>query len=153
VLSLPGVNIVHIPFMGANNALLAVIAGQIDAAMVTLPAAAPFIDNKKLRGLAVSSTTRSSMLPQVPTTAEAGYPAMTGSIWGAIFVPTKTPKAVTTRLDQVLTKISAMPDFKQQLGKLGFDPADETGAQFRHEMADEIKIWTEVIAKSKLNQH
>jgi tripartite-type tricarboxylate transporter receptor subunit TctC len=152
VLSLPGTKMIHVPFPGAGQVLTAAIAGQIDAAMVTLPTAMPLIESKQVRPLAVTSKLRTPMLPEVPTTAEAGFPAIVGSIWGAVFVPAKAPPAIIERLDETIQKISAMPDISQELAKLGFETANVTGAQFRAEMAEEIKTWTEVIDKANLLQ-
>jgi tripartite-type tricarboxylate transporter receptor subunit TctC len=149
VLSQPGIKMVHVPFSGAANVVTATIAGQIEAAMVTLPAALQLVKSKQLRGLAVTSTTRWRELPNVPTMGEAGFPDIVGSIWGAIFVPAKTPNAVVARIHDAIHKIAAMPNADEELAKLGFELPNVTGKEFRSELSDEIRMWTEVVEKTK----
>ncbi|MCP6390903.1 tripartite tricarboxylate transporter substrate-binding protein, partial [Klebsiella pneumoniae] len=77
----------HVPFPGAAQALTATIASQTDAAVVTLPPAVPLVTSGKLKGIAVTTKTRSAALPDVPTAVEAGYPSITSTVWTAFFVP------------------------------------------------------------------
>ena len=150
--TLPGVKMQHVPFQGAAPALTAVMANQIDIASVTLPPAAPLVTAGKVKGIAVTSAQRSAALPQVPTAAESGFPTIVATAWTGFFVPPKTPKAVVDRLEQVILQVAAMPDIKEKLTKLGFEPTSTSGAQFRSELSTEIKTWSAVLEKANLVQ-
>jgi tripartite-type tricarboxylate transporter receptor subunit TctC len=151
--TLPGVQMQNVPFQGASSALTAVMADQIDIASVTLPPAAPLVIAGKVKGIAVTSAKRSAALPQVPTAAESGYPTIVATAWTGFFVPPKTPKAVVDRLEQAILQVAAMPDIKEKLAKLGFEPTSMPGAQFRSELSTEIKTWTAVVEKANLVQN
>jgi tripartite-type tricarboxylate transporter receptor subunit TctC len=150
--TLPGVQMQNVPFQGAAPALTAAMAGQVDLASVTLPPAAPMITAGKLKGIAVTSATRAAALPDVPTATESGFPAITATAWSGFFVPPKTPKAVVDKLEAAILKTAALPDIKEKLMALGFEPSVQTGAQFRSDLAAEIKTWNAVLEKANLVQ-
>lgn len=146
----PGVQATHVPFQGAAGALTAAMANQVQIASTTLPPVIPLVKGGKLRGLAVTTTTRSSALPEVPTTAEAGFPAILGAAWAGIFVPAKTPKPVVAKLEAAVLQVAAMPDVKDRLNSLGLDPELLSSEAFREYLAREVRNWTEVVANSSL---
>jgi tripartite-type tricarboxylate transporter receptor subunit TctC len=148
----PGVQMQHVPFQGAEQALTAVMANQIDIASVTLPPAAPLVTAGKVKGIAVTSAARSAAVPQIPTAAESGYPTIVATTWTGFFVPPKTPQAVVDRLEQTILQVAAMPDVKAKLAGLGFEPTSTPGAQFRAELPTEIKTWNAVLEKANLVQ-
>jgi tripartite-type tricarboxylate transporter receptor subunit TctC len=152
VSTLQGVHLQHVPFQGAAPALMAVMANQIDIASVTLPPAASLVAAGKVKGIAVTGATRSAALPQIPTAAESGYPTIVASAWTGFFVPPKTSKPVVDRLEQAILQVAAMPDIKEKLAKLGFEPTSTPGAEFRSELAAEIKTWRAVLEKANLVQ-
>jgi len=149
----PGLQMQHVPFQGAGPALTATVANQIDVASVTLPPAVPLITAGKVNGLAVTGTVRSAALPQVPTAAEAGQPSVVATVWSGFFVPPKTPKAVSDQLEQAILQVVAMPEVKEKLASLGFETTGTPGAQFRRELAAEIKTWAAVLQKANLIQN
>jgi tripartite-type tricarboxylate transporter receptor subunit TctC len=151
--TLPGVQMQNVPFQGASPALTAAMANQIDIASVTLPPAAPLVTAGKIKGIAVTSAKRAAALPQIPTAAESGYPTIVATAWTGFFVPPKTPKAVVDRLEQAILQVAAMPDIKEKLAMLGFEPTSTPGAQFRSELSTEIKTWTEVLERANLVQN
>ena len=153
LMTLPGLQMQNVPFQGAAPALTAVMANQIDIASVTLPPAAPLVTAGKVKGVVVTSRRRSAALPQVPTTAESGYPNIVATAWTGFFVPPKTPQAVVDRLEQAILQIAAMPDIREKLAELGFEPTSTPGAQFRSELSAEIKTWTAVLDKANLVQN
>ena len=146
----PGVTMTHVPFQGAGAALTAVMGGQIEVASVTLPPAVALVNANKVRGIAATSSVRSNALPQIPTTAEAGFPAVVGTAWCGFFVPAKTPKAIADRLNEVFLQVANMPDVKARLAKVGFEPTSTPGDRFRRELSQEIKTWTEVVNRTSL---
>ena len=150
--TLPGVQLQNVPFQGAAPALTAAMSHQIDLASVTLPPAAPLVQSGKLKGIAVTSATRAAALPDVPTATESGFPAITATAWSGFFVPPKTPKAVVDKLEQAILQAAALPDIKEKLTALGFEPTSTPGAQFRVELSAEIKTWSAVLEKANLIQ-
>ena len=151
--TLPGVKMQHIPFQGAAPALPAAVANQIDIASVTLPPAAPLVTAGKVHGIAVTSATRAAALPQIPTAKESGYPTIVATAWSGFFVPPKPPQAIADQLEKAILQVAAMPEIKEKLATLGFEPTGTPGAQFRGELSSEIKIWSAVLEKANLIQN
>jgi tripartite-type tricarboxylate transporter receptor subunit TctC len=150
--SLPGVKMTHVPFQGATPALTAAMGKQVEVASVTLPPAVALVKGDKVHGIAVTTGARSKALPDIPTTTEAGFPAVVGTAWCAFFVPAKTPKAVADRLGAVFMQVAAMPDVQERLGKLGFEPTATPGEQFRKELSLEMKTWAAIVDKVGLRR-
>jgi tripartite-type tricarboxylate transporter receptor subunit TctC len=148
--ALAGVKLTHIPFPGAAQALTAAMSGQTHLAVMTLPPAVSLVKAGKLKGIVVTTATRSSALPDVPTAMESGFPNLSTTVWGGFFVPTKTPNAVATKLGDAILKVAAMPDIKEKLGQLGFEPISVAGDTFQRGLADEMKMWSGVIEKAGL---
>lgn len=150
--TLPGVQLQHVPFQGAEPALTAVMASQIEIAAVTLPPAAPLVIAGKVKGIAVTSAARAAALPQIPTAVETGYPALVATAWTGFFVPPKTPQALVDRLEQAILQVAAMPDIKARLAQLGFETTSTPGEKFRRELPIEINTWNAVLEKANLVQ-
>jgi tripartite-type tricarboxylate transporter receptor subunit TctC len=138
----------HIPFQGAAQAFTAVLGGQIDLAVATLPPAVALVTSGKLKGIAVTTLARAAVLPDVPTTAEAGYPNVKVTVWNGFFVPAKTPKAVADRLGETILAVAALPEIKGKLVQLGFEPTSVPGDQFQRDVTNELKTWSEIIEKA-----
>ncbi len=138
----------HIPFPGAAQALTGALGGQIEVAVVTLPPAVSLVAADKLKGIVVTTPARAAALPNVPTTAEAGYPNVVVAVWNGFFVPAKTPKPIANKLGETFLKVAAMPDIKAKLAQLGFEPTSTPGVQFQRDVADELKSWTGVVEKA-----
>ena len=146
--TLAGARMTHIPFSSVAQALTATMSSQIEVAIMTLPPAAPLVNSNKVKGVVVTTAARSAALPQVPTAAESGFPSINSSLWTAFFVPARTPSAVTSRLSDVILHIAALPDIREKLGKLGYEPTSVPGVSFQGGLPDEIKMWASVIEKS-----
>jgi tripartite-type tricarboxylate transporter receptor subunit TctC len=125
-----GLDLVHVPFGGAGPANASVVAGHTPIGFASLASAAPYVKDGKLRALAVTSKTRSQSLPDVPTMAEVGYPNVEGDSWVGVLVPAGTPKEVVTTLHHEIVKIIALPDMKERLATLGYDPVGSTPEEF-----------------------
>jgi tripartite-type tricarboxylate transporter receptor subunit TctC len=146
----PGVQIAHVPFPGAAQALTATMAGQTELAVVTLPPAVPLVNSGKLKGLVVTTERRSGAVPEVPTAAEAGYPSLSSTVWTGFFVPLKTPKPIAEKIGSAVLRVAAMPDIKDKLFQLGFEPISVEGERFQRDIGAEIKRWSEIIEKAGL---
>ncbi len=148
-----GLDLVHVPFNGAGEAVVSTVGGHTPISFTSLPPAVPHVNEGKLRALAVTSTTRSPALPDVPTTAEAGYPEVQGEGWFAFVVPTGTPKDVTALLNREIVRAITLPDSVEKMGKLGFVAVGATpevsAALFRSESAKWSKVIREAGIKAK----
>jgi tripartite-type tricarboxylate transporter receptor subunit TctC len=133
-----GIEAVHIPYKGGAEALADVIAGRIDFYFCPISTALPFIADNRVAGLAVSTPMRSSDLPDVPTTVEAGYAQSDLTVWYGIFMPAKTPRAIVDRFHEAGTKVLATPATRQKLRQLVVDPMPMTPAEMDRFVAEEI---------------
>jgi tripartite-type tricarboxylate transporter receptor subunit TctC len=145
-----GLDLVHVPFGGAGPANASVVAGHTPIGFASLASAAPYVKDGTLRALAVTSKTRSQSLPDVPTMAEAGYPNIEGDSWVGVLVPAGTPKEVITTLHREVVKIIALPDMKDHLVTLGFDPVGSTPEEFARRITAEIETWGKVIRAANI---
>jgi tripartite-type tricarboxylate transporter receptor subunit TctC len=143
------VELEHVPYQGAAQALTAAMTGQVQLASVTTPPAIALVLAGRLKGLAVTGAARAATLPDVPTVAEQGYPGVVINVWTGFFAPANTPPPVIERFAQATAEIAAMPDIKDRLAGLGFDTGTTTGEQFRRDLTDEIKRWSGVVQKAK----
>ncbi len=111
-----GLDLVHVPFNSAGLAVGSAVAGHTPICFASPSPAAQQVHEGKLRGLAVTSKVRSQVLPELPTTAEAGYPDVVGDNWQGIVVRAGTPKEIIAFLHREIVKIMALPDVKGALG-------------------------------------
>lgn len=139
-----GFDAVHIPFKGSPEAITEVMTGRVDYYFSPVVSALPQIKDGKLLALAVGSPTRSSVLPDVPTTVEAGVPNSEYTFWVGMLVPAKTPRDVVKKLHDEVQKALASPEVKERYAKLGAEPMPMTPEQFdayiREEMAANEKL-------------
>jgi tripartite-type tricarboxylate transporter receptor subunit TctC len=143
-----GLDLVHVPFNSAGLAVGSAVGGHTQICFASpSPAAAQVIDGK-LRGLAVTSKARSSALPDVSTTAEAGYPAIAGDNWQGLVAPAGTPKEAIAYIHRELVEIMKLPDVRERLGVLGFEPVAGTPDEFAQHARLEFDKWARVIRDS-----
>ena len=116
------VDLVHIPYHGTEQSMLDLMEGRIDLSVSTIPPTLSQIQQKTVRALAVMSDKRNSMLPDIPTVAEAGVPGCEAALWTAIVVPAGIPAAIRARLTQVLIAVVNEPEVQQALKIQGVDP-------------------------------
>ena len=138
--SLAKIDMVHIPFKGAGPALNDNLGGHVPIAFLSLLPAVPHVKAGRLHGLAVTSGARSPALPEVPTMKEEGYPDIELVQWYAVFLPTKTPRAIVSKVNQDMNSIFNLPDVKERLAAGGADVmATMTPAQFGQFVRSEIE--------------
>jgi tripartite-type tricarboxylate transporter receptor subunit TctC len=135
-----GFNAVHVPFRGGPDALLEVVAGRIDFACMGMAAALPFIRDGKLLPLAVNAAKRTSALPDVPTTLEAGYADSDYNYWMGILVPAKTPRDIIDRLYRETEKALRHPTVVEKFAPQGIEPLALKPAEFDALIRREIEI-------------
>ena len=147
-----GVDVTVVPFNGTPPVITAVRGGQIDAMVDILGPLMPQVTSKALRPLAVLGDKRSVALPDVPTVRETGG-ALSGfnvSSWNGLAAPAKTPPAVVARLNKELQAVLAQPEVKKRLLELTLVAQGSTPEQLHDLLADEIRRWSDVIAKAKI---
>ena len=125
-----GVKTVHIPYKGSSQAHVDILGGNVEMMFDTTSSAMPHIKSGKFRPLAVTSPQRSAELPNVPTIAEAGYPAAEMTTWYGLFVTGGTPKPIVDKLYAELTRVLKLPDVQARLRGLGGEPGTLTSEQF-----------------------
>ena len=138
-------DLVHVPFNGAGPAIASAVAGHTPIAWSTLASAAQPLENGQLRALAVTSKTRSQLFSDIPTTAEAGYPAIQGDSWVGVLVPAGTPNEIIGALHREIVRIIALPDVRERLPVLGFEVVGSTPEEFASRIKVEIETWGHVI--------
>jgi tripartite-type tricarboxylate transporter receptor subunit TctC len=140
-----GFDAVHLPFKGAPEALTEVVAGRADFYFAPLINALPLLKDGQLQALAVSGSSRASVLPDVPTTVEAGYPNSEYNFWAGVFAPSKVPAEVRERLYAEIAKALQHPAIREKLIGLGADPMPLTSAQFEALVRREIETNTQLV--------
>jgi tripartite-type tricarboxylate transporter receptor subunit TctC len=143
-------DLVHVPFNSAGQAVASTLAGHTPLAFTSLPPAVPLIHDGKLRPLAVTSSTRSAVLPDVPTTAEQRYPAIEGEGWFALIAPQGVPGEIVNLLYRESAKALLQPDVQEKLTALGFDIVSKTPEASAALLRREGDRWAKVISAAKI---
>jgi tripartite-type tricarboxylate transporter receptor subunit TctC len=145
-----GLDVVHVPFNGGSPAVAAVVAGHTPIGFATPTAAAPQIEDGKVRGIAVTSKQRSRALPGVATMTEAGHGDIEGDSWVGFVAPAGTPKDVVTLLNREIVKAIAQPDTRDKLTALGYDPVGSTPEELGAQIKSDIVTWAKVIRATNI---
>ena len=140
-----GVKFNHVPFKGGGPSMIATVAGQVHFAIQAFPTAVPHVKAGRIRMLAVTGAKRSPTMPDVPTVAEAAVPEYEFDSWFGIFTPAGTPKAIVSRLNQVIVKAIEMPDLRQQLARAGLNPESSTPDELGRILHADTAKWAKVI--------
>jgi len=137
--------ILHVPYKGGGPAMVDTISGQVQMSFPVLSAAKPQVDGKKLRALGVTGTTRSPLLPDVPTIAESGLPGYEFNTWFVVSAPAGTPQPVIDTLNAKLAEALQSPALKERMQKEGFDPLISTPAKTDDMVAAEMTRWADIV--------
>jgi tripartite-type tricarboxylate transporter receptor subunit TctC len=133
-----GIDVTHIPYKGTPEAIADTIAGRVCCYWAPLNAALPHVNGGKALALAVSSAKRSSLLPNVPSVAEQGYPGFDYTLWVGLWGPAGLPAAIAAQINKDVNAALASPDLKGRLTKLGTEPGNLTIPQFGEFVRKEI---------------
>jgi tripartite-type tricarboxylate transporter receptor subunit TctC len=139
------INIVHVPYKGAPPALADLVGGHVQMMFSTLPAVLPLITGNRLRPVAVSSTTRSRALPDVPTMVEAGVAGYEVNYWYGMFVPLATPKEIIGVLYNHLTQALRSPEMIANINKQGAEPVSMTTGEFAQFLKADAERWAKAV--------
>ncbi len=147
--TMTGTFMVHFPYRGSSPALLDLIAGNMDVMFDNLPSSMPHIKSGKLKALAVTSSQRSAVLPDVPTVEEAGkLKGFEASSWFGLLAPAGTPPDVVSRIQQEVAKSLSTPGMKEKLLAQGAIPSGNTPQEFAKLINSEITKWAQVVKAS-----
>jgi tripartite-type tricarboxylate transporter receptor subunit TctC len=136
---------VHVPFKGASLALNAAMANDVQVIIDPLATAKKYAESGKLRALALTTASRSSLWPEMGTVGEAGVKGFDAAVWYGVFVPAKTPAPVVERLNREFVEILRSPAMRAWLRDQGLEPIADSPAAARQRMAGEIQNWKKVI--------
>jgi tripartite-type tricarboxylate transporter receptor subunit TctC len=146
--SMAGIDVVHVPYKGSDGARVGILGGQVQMMFDAITTMAPNVRAGKLKGFGTSGRARSSVLPDVPTVAEAGVPGYEATIWLGIVAPAGTPAPIVERLNAEVRKIAASAEVKEAWGKQGATPLVMTPAEFTQYLHGDIAKWAKVIAQA-----
>ena len=147
---LTGVDIVHVPYKGSTGMRTDILSGQIQILFDSVPTMAPMIRAGKVRALGTSGLTRSPILPDVPTIAEAGVPGFQATLWVGFMAPAGTPEPIVEKLNREITKVVTRPDIKVAWEKTGATPVSMTQSNFKKFMDAQISKWADVIKANRI---
>ena len=147
-----GLDMVHVPFTGAGPALQSIIGGHTDMAFTGLPSAVSAVTSGTLRALAVTSSKRSSGMPDVPVMSEAGYTGQEAETLLFVLVHAATPKDIVNFLYQEIAKIVAQPETRKEFDRLGFAPVASNPEDTFARVKQELATWAKVIRDANLQQ-
>jgi len=142
-----GIQIVHVPFKGAVN-VPEIIAGRVQMLFSGLPQGVSHVQAGRLRALGVTTASRSSVVPNVPTIAEAGVPGFDVTIWYGVLATGGTPKGIVDKLNAGIANALQSSDVRQQLTALGLDPVGSPAAPFSAKVRSEIAQWAKVVKQA-----
>lgn len=145
-----GIKMVHVPYKGTGPALQDLLGGQVDLTFGTAPPFMPHIASGKLRVLAVTGKERLTSLPDVPTTAEAGYPKVDATSWFAVFAPAGVPKPVVDKLTADIRTVVQSAAFKQKAQEQGAMADYQNPAQLGDKVKADLANWATVVKASKI---
>ena len=140
-----GIRMTHVPFRGAAPLVQELVAGRLDVSNSTLASVLGQVQGGEIRAIGLASRERNPLLPDVPTLREQGVPDADAESWTAFFAPAATPAPVLERLSREIIASLRRPDIRDAITKLGFTLNVRDPAAFRPYLAEELKIWGEII--------
>jgi len=144
------IDLLHVPYKGAGQAFVAVMAGEVDLVTIGMTTALVQIQSGKVRPVVALTPKRSTALPDLPTSAEAGYPDFRVNSFHALLAPTGTPRPIIDRLNGLWAKAVSNPDTRERMEKAEVEPVTSTPEAFRRFQLDEIKRWAELLKGTNL---
>jgi tripartite-type tricarboxylate transporter receptor subunit TctC len=145
LVSMTGINVVHVPYKGGAPQVTALVSGETQASMATISTVLTHIHSQRLRALGVSSARRSGVLPNVPTIAEAGVPGYEMNPWIAVFAPAGTPKDIISRLNAEVNKALKHPDVSKSLANQALDPWVGTPEEFESRLKADYEKYAKLV--------
>lgn len=145
------VNFTQVPYKGSGPMMIDVISGQVQMTVATPPSVMSHIQAGKLRGLAIAAKQRSPLMPEVPTSAEAGFPGFELEAWVALFAPAGTPPEAVKRLTDALKQVLDTEEVKKAATASGIEARHMTPAQLDQVVKTDLEYWSKVIREAKIS--
>ncbi|MEO8443126.1 MAG: tripartite tricarboxylate transporter substrate binding protein [Betaproteobacteria bacterium] len=145
-----GIKLNPVPYKGTGPAVADTVAGQVQSAISTMPAAVPHIQSGRLRGLGIAGKKRSTAIPDVPTMAEAGVKGVEGENWNGVLAPAGVPPEIVVLLNREIVKAVNQPQVRERLAALSLEAIPSTPAEFRKVLDSELKKWAEVVKAANI---
>jgi tripartite-type tricarboxylate transporter receptor subunit TctC len=145
-----GIDIVHVPYKGGAPAMQDLLGGQIPVVFGTPVTSVPHVKSGKIRALATTGTARATVMPDVPTVAESGYPGFQAINWYGYVAPARTPKDVIARLNRELVQVLNAPEVREQLDQQGVEAKTSTPEELAKFMESELATWGRVVKAAKI---
>jgi len=142
-----GIFAVHVPYRGGAACQTDIMGSQVDFSFQNLGAVTNYIKGGRMKALAVTAQSRHPQLPNVPTTAEAGYPDLVVTSWQAAAAPAKTPRDVVARLNAAAVRALRSPEVSARMNQIGFDVVAGSEEEFGRFMRAEVDRWTKVVER------
>ena len=145
-----GVDLVHVPYKGASPAIIDQISGQIDVAFSTAIAALPFVQQGKVRAIAISTKDRFPPLPDLPTVEQGGVKGFDGSSWQGVVMPANTPRELVVKVNAELARMLKAPDMKERILQQGGIASGNSPEEFTAFIKSETEKWAKVAKAAKV---
>jgi tripartite-type tricarboxylate transporter receptor subunit TctC len=143
------VKMTHIPYKGGSGQMVTdLVAGHVQLASIGLPPSMEYVKAGRLRAIAVTSTKRSPLLPEVPTVSEAGLPGFDVTSWYGVFAPAVLPRDLVTRVNGDITAVLQAPDLRERLQRMDAEPSPLSPEDFARFVREEIAKWAKVVKAS-----
>jgi tripartite-type tricarboxylate transporter receptor subunit TctC len=142
-----GIFAVHVPYRGGAACQTDLMGGQVEFSFQNLGAVTNYIRGGRMQAYAVTAKARHPQLPNVPTTAEAGFPDLVVTSWQAAAAPAKTPRELVAKLNAAAVRALRSPDVAARMNQIGFDVVASSPEEFGRFMKDEVERWTRVVAR------
>ena len=143
-----GINLMHVPYKGAGPQMIGLLSGEVSLSFATAPSGVPYVKNKQLRAIGVTSANRIPALPDVQTIAEGGVPGYEAVGWNGLMGPGGMPAPLLDQIHDAVAKNVRTPEMKARLVDLGAEPAISTPAEFGALIKSEIVKWAKVVKES-----
>jgi tripartite-type tricarboxylate transporter receptor subunit TctC len=147
-----GLEMSHVPFPGAGPALSSVVGGHTPIAFLALPSVMPFMKDKSIRVLAVTSSSRWKATPVVPTLSELGLPEVVAETFVFVLAPKKTSQSIVGGINRAVVEIVQTPEVQERFEALGFSPVGSSSPDAAVRLRQEIEKWNSMVTKANLKQ-
>lgn len=145
-----GISLVNVPYRGAAPAVTDLLGGQVDSMFMDIAVLLPHVQAGRMRALAIGSAERSAILPDLPTTAELGFPKVVADNWYGIVAPRDLPQPIADQLHAALIETLALPDVKAKLAQQGAVAGGTSPDDFAAFLASEVDKWAEVVKAANI---
>ncbi len=145
-----GTDLLHVPYKGDAQLNPALLSGEVQLAFMPTVAVVPHIKSGKLRGIAVTRSSRTAVLPDVPTVAESGLPGFEYAGWLGVFAPAGTPREIVGQVQRDMTSAVFSPELKDRLPSWGYDPVQSTPEQFSARYQSDLAGFARVVKEARI---